>query len=65
MLAKRTMPAGNAYGGPIYVDIGPPFNNFLGTGTGTPVGNGTLTFSDANHGTFHYDLNAGTGGAPM
>ncbi len=63
MLASKT--AGSTYAGPIYVDIGPPFNNFIGTGTAMPVGNGTLTFSDANNGTFHYDLNAGSGGSPV
>jgi hypothetical protein len=63
MLADRT--TATTYAGKIYVDIGPPFNNFVGTGTPTEVGNGTLTFSDANNGTFHYDLNAGTGGSPV
>ncbi len=65
MLADRTTPSSNAYAGKINVDIGPPFNNFVGTGTPMPVGNGTLTFSDANNGTFHYELNAGTGGSPV
>jgi hypothetical protein len=64
MLANRTTPTGNAYSGPIYVDVGSPFNNFTGSATPTEIGNGTVTFTDAKHGTFHYDLNAGTGGAP-
>ena len=64
MLAGRTTPNSNEYTGDINVDVGPPFNNFVGSGMPTKVGTGTLTFSDANHGTFHYDLNAGTGGAP-
>jgi hypothetical protein len=63
MLANRTTTS--SYSGSIYVDSGPPFNNFVGTGTPMPVGNGTLTFSDANNGTFAYSLNAGTGGSAM
>ncbi len=43
--------------------MGPPFNNFAGTNGSTKVGDGTITFSDANTGTFAYNLNAGTGGA--
>jgi hypothetical protein len=58
MLANRTAPAGNAYSGPIYVDSGPPFNNFVGAGMPTQVGTGTLTFADANNGSFAYTVNA-------
>ena len=57
MLANRT--TGNTYSGPIYVDSGPPFNNFVGAGMPTQVGNGTLTFTDANNGSF--DLHGATG----
>jgi hypothetical protein len=57
MLANRTTPAGNAYNGPIYVDSGPPFNNFIGAGMPTQVGSGTLTFSDASNGSFDYTVN--------
>ena len=39
---------------PINVDNGPPFNNFVGAGGPTMVGNGTLTFADANNGSFSY-----------
>ena len=60
MLANKA--TGSMYFGPIYVDTGPSFNNFVGSGTAVPVGNGTVTFSDANNATFYYDLNAGTGG---
>ncbi len=33
MLAARTSATSNAYHGDIYVDVGPPFNNFVGSGT--------------------------------
>ena len=59
MLAGRTTPAGNVYQGDIYVDVGPPFNNFIGSGTATKVGDGMLTFTDANNGSFFYELTAG------
>jgi len=61
MLANKT--TGSTYSGPIHVDTGPSFNNFVGSGTAVPVGNGILTFSDANNATFYYDLDAGTGAA--
>ena len=54
MLADRTLPTGNVYSGPIYVDRGPPFNNFVGAGVPTPVGNGQMTMTDANNGSFAY-----------
>ena len=63
MLAGRTTATSNAYHGDIYVSVGPPFNNFAGANGSTKVGDGTITFSDANTGTFAYNLNAGTGGA--
>ena len=55
MLANRT--TGNTYAGEINVDSGPPFNNFVGAGVKTMVGNGTLTFADANNGSFSYTVN--------
>ena len=39
--------AGAIYAGDIYVDSGPPFNNFTGSAIATKVGTGTLTFSDS------------------
>jgi len=33
MLANKSSAA--TYSGPIYVDVGPPFNNFVGSGTAT------------------------------
>src|SRR5512143_3190288 len=60
MLAERTTPTGNAYTGAISVDSGPPFNNFTGTAASTAVGSGTLTFADANSGSFTYTVNGVT-----
>ena len=60
MLATRTTPTSNAYAGTIYVDTGPPFNNFTGTGMPASVGTGTLTFADAGNGTFAYTVNGVT-----
>ena len=65
MLANRSPPLDNTFTGAIYVDSGPPFNNFVGSGTPAAVGNGTLTFSDANNGAFAYSLDAGAGGSPV
>ncbi len=62
MLASRTTPAGAVYGGDIYIDSGPPLNNFTGSATATKVGTGTLSFSDANYGSFAYDI-VSAGGA--
>jgi hypothetical protein len=57
MLTTRTAAGSNVYSGPIYVDTGPPFNNFVGAGKPTQIGTATLTFADANSGTFAYTLN--------
>jgi hypothetical protein len=57
MLTTRTAPGSNVYSGPIYVDAGPPFNNFVGAGKPTQIGTATLTFADANNGTFAYTVN--------
>ena len=60
MLAPRTSPTGSAYAGTINVDHGPPFNNYVGAGVPIPVGSGTLTFADANNGSFAYTVNGVT-----
>ncbi len=60
MLANRSLPAGNTYSGPIYVDSGPPFYNFIGSATAALIGNGTLSFTDANNGSFAYTVNGTT-----
>jgi len=57
MLAGRTTPTGNTYTGKIYIDVGPSFNNYTGTALAVPVGDGTLTFSDADNGSFSYNIN--------
>ncbi len=57
MLAGRTVPSGTAYAGPILQSHGPPFYDFTGSGAATPIGSGTLTFTDANNGNFAYSLN--------
>ena len=50
----------NVYAGLLYETHGPPFNSAPfdpGRVLPTEVGSGTLTFSDANHGTFRYTVN--------
>jgi len=56
MLGNRTTPTRNVYSGPIYVDLGPPFNNFVGAGSATQIGTGTVSFTDANNGGFTYSI---------
>ncbi len=63
MLASRT--GGNTFSGPINVDTGPPFNNFVGSGTPSAVGSGTLAFADANSGSFSYTVNGTTQTKPI
>ncbi len=58
MLANRS--AGNTYSGNINADTGPPFNDFVGSGKPSQVGTGTLTFTDANNGSFNYTVNGTT-----
>ncbi len=60
MLAARTTPTGNAYAGTINASSGPPFSNFTGTVASSAVGSGTLTFTDANTGSFAYTVNGVT-----
>ncbi len=52
-------PTGNAYAGDDqHTNTGPPFNNFTGPGGRRhTVGSGTLTFTDANTGSFAYTVN--------
>ena len=54
MLATQT--SASTFAGPIFEDSGPPFNNYVGMGVPTAVGNGTLTFTDANNGSFAYTV---------
>jgi hypothetical protein len=68
---KRTwivMPSGswsspNTYSGTLYTTSGPRFDvpYDVGRHTITPVGTGTLTFTDANNGTWTYSVNGLTG----
>ena len=58
MTAPKTAP--NTYSGALYTTTGPAFNAVPfnpAQVTATQVGNGTLTFSDANDGTFAYTVN--------
>jgi len=58
MTAPKTAP--NTYSGALYTTTGPPFNSVPfnpAQVTPTQVGTGTLTFIDANNGTFTYSVN--------
>jgi len=62
MSANQTGP--NSYSGTLFESTGPAFDavpfppiGSPGGAVGTPVGTGTLTFSDANDGTFAYTVN--------
>ena len=57
MLAARATPTSSAYTGTIFVNNGPPFNSYVGASNPFKVGNGTLTFADANNGSFSYTVN--------
>lgn len=57
MLAGRATPTSSAYTGTIFVTSGPPFSSYAGVSDAFNVGNGTLTFSDANNGIFTYTVN--------
>ncbi len=61
MLGTRTSPGLDAFSGTIYGTSGPAFNTEPFPWTASPavaVGSGTLTFADANDGTFAYTVNA-------
>ena len=52
------------YTGNVFATTGPPFNTvpFVKTGPPPPAaGTATLTFTDANNGSFHYDVNLPSG----
>ena len=52
------------YAGNVFATTGPPFNTvpFVKTGPPPPAaGTATLTFTDANNGSFHYDVNLPSG----
>ncbi len=58
MLANRT--TGETFNGVIYTTSGPPFNNNTNQTAfmpAQPVGNGILSFTDANNGSFSYTVN--------
>jgi len=58
MTANQT--AANTYSGTLYSTKGPPFNAVPfnpAQVTATAVGNGTISFSDGNNGTFSYTVN--------
>jgi hypothetical protein len=57
MLANRISPTSNTYAGAIYVDHGPPFNNYVGSGMPIQIGDGSLTFSDDSNGVLGYTVN--------
>ncbi len=56
ILATRIDPAAILYAGPIYASSGPSFDNFVGAGSATQVGNGSVRFSDANTASFNYRI---------
>jgi len=63
LIADDTATAGT-YVGKLYATTGPPFNAVPFVQVGgppPPIGEATLTFADANNGTFHYDVNLPTG----
>ena len=60
MLANRSSPAGNSYGGSILATAGPAFNAVPFppvTAPPTQVGMGTITFADGNNANFAYSVN--------
>ena len=61
MLASRTDSTSKVYTGPITSNVGTPFNNYTGNSPAVPVGDGILTFSDADNGTFEYTITAAGG----
>ncbi len=66
MLASRT--TGENFTGVIYMTNGPPFNNNTNQTSFSPahpVGNGALSFSDGNNGSFTYSVNSVTQTKPI
>jgi hypothetical protein len=61
LVGSRLARNGNgSYAGPLYRTIGPPWNSASWNPAmvaPTPVGSATLSFSDANNGTFAYSVN--------
>ncbi len=57
MTASKT--AEGVYSGQLIRTNGTPFNAFVPPATPTAVGTGTLTFTDATHGSFAYTVNDG------
>jgi hypothetical protein len=59
LVMTATKTANNTYSGTLYRTHGPAFNAmpFAPKFVATPVGSGTLAFSDANNGTFNYTVN--------
>jgi hypothetical protein len=55
MLGIQATPG--TFSGPIYVDRGPAFNNYNAAAVPSAVGGGTLTFTDANNGSFASNVN--------
>ena len=55
MLGSQT--TANTFIGPIYVDRGPAFNNYNAAAVPSAAGMGTLTFTDANNGSFAANVN--------
>jgi hypothetical protein len=57
----------NTYTGPLYTTSGPGYNGPFDPNrvTRTQVGTGTLTFSDASHGTWTYTVNGVTASKPI
>ncbi len=60
-VAGRTTATSNVYTGPINSNVGTPFNAYTGNSPAVPVAYRTLTFSDADNGTFDYTITAAGG----
>ena len=57
-MSSATATGPNTYSGDIFRTTGAPFSNYNASSLQvSTVGNGTLTFTDANHGTFRYTVN--------
>jgi len=63
-LITDSNPSPGSFTAKLYATTGPPFNAvpFVKTGAAPPpIGTATLTFTDANNGSFHYDVTLPTG----